>query len=114
MKKFMKILFGSGLFIIVALLALAVSIVAQDTQRLQKEKKQIIAQMEMNEERIRVLEAEWAYLTRSDYLLAALQKVEPDAGWGPSKGEMMVSIDDFLGTQQAQVAALSQEPPQIP
>lgn len=115
MKKTMKLLFGSGLFIMVALLALAVSVVTQDTQRLQKERRALLVRMDANAERIRVLEAEWAYLTRPDYLLAALRKVEPDAGWQPAKGEAMVSMDDFLGLEKdEQVAALAHEPPAIP
>lgn len=113
MTKIRKLLFGYGLFFAAMILGVVVTIVAQDAQRLQKEKETLALQMQINAERIRVLEAEWAYLTRPDHLLATMQRAEPNAGWMPVSGEKMVSMDEFMATQPAQVANATHDAPKV-
>lgn len=107
-----KILFRFGMFFAALALGVLVMVVAQDAQRLQRQQSALAAKMEANAERLRVLEAEWAYLTRPAALIAALQKAEPDAQWVPIRGESVVTLDRFLGEKtEPRVAAAVTPPP---
>lgn len=100
-----QILVGFGMVFIGLALGVMVMLVAQDTQRLQREQDAIQARIEANTERLRVLEAEWAYLTRPGYLLKTLQKLEPEAGWQPIRGEAMSAMDTYTGANKPRVAS---------
>lgn len=96
-----QIIIGFGMLFVALGLGVLVMLVAQDTQRLQREQAAIQARIESNTERLRVLEAEWAYLTRPAYLLKTMQTLEPDAGWMPVRGEAMSALDDYTGANAA-------------
>lgn len=93
-------------------LGVLVMIVAQDTQRLQRKQQATSQEMALGAERLRVLEAEWAYLTRPAYLQQALQKAEPGTQWIPIRGENMARMDEYMGKTPPQVAAAEAAPVQ--
>lgn len=100
-----QIIVGFGMVFIGLILGIMVMLIAQDTQRLQREQAAIQARIEANSERLRVLEAEWAYLTRPAYLLKTLQKLEPDAAWQPIRGEAMSAVENYTGDNKPRVAS---------
>ncbi len=107
-----KIMMRFGMFVAALALGVLVMVVAQDAQRLQRQQSTLSLKMEANAERLRVLEAEWAYLTRPTALIAALQKAEPDAQWVPIRGESVVTLERFLGETPPRVAAVTTPPVQ--
>ena len=107
-----KLILRFGMFIGALALGVLVMVVAQDTQRLQRQQSVLLVKMDANAERLRVLEAEWSYLTRPAALIAALQKAEPDAQWVPIRGESVVTLERFLGETAPRVAAVTTPPVQ--
>ena len=110
--NFAQIFLRFGVLFLALALGVCVMIVAQDTQRLQRKQQATSAEMALAAERLRVLEAEWSYLTRPAYLQQALQKAEPGAQWIPIRGENMARMEDYMGVSAPQVAAAEHPPAQ--
>jgi hypothetical protein len=106
-----RFLFRFGALFIAILVGVFVMVVAQDVQRLQREHTKLTLRIEANTERLHVLEAEWAYLTRPASLMTALNKAEPDAKWIPIRGEAVIGLDTFLNKPPTRVAVLAPPEP---
>ena len=82
---------------------LFVTIISQNTQDLQGQEAQLKKEIALGAERIKVLEAEWAYLTRPEYLLSVVRKID-DSEWVVIKGGDMVASSDLMPIEPSQLA----------
>ncbi len=86
------------------LCGLIVTIIAQDAQDLQNQERVLQKEIALDAERIKVLQAEWSYLTRPNYLQKIINQVEPDAKWMIIKGKDIVAASDLVQSIQSQLA----------
>jgi len=98
-----------GVMIIAAVgVGLFVTIIAQDTQELQRHERLLKKEVAQDAERIKVLQAEWAYLTRPDYLVQIVSQVEGDGSdWRIMKGADMVASRDLRPVEASRLASAS-------
>lgn len=104
----LKRVFVCNVMLFVAMFfGMVVSFMAQDTQSLEIQERRLIQKIARDAERIKILEAEWAYLTRPEYLQSLILK--DDHEWRTYKGSDMVAWNQLVQKEPSQLASTLSE-----
>lgn len=97
MKRVMSLIRPVSLLLVGLGAGIIMMMVAQDVQRLERLRHAQEARMSVQAERIMVLEAELAYLSRPETLRRTLTSADPSAVWVHVRGENVQSFAALVG-----------------